>query len=187
MKRKNLIILGIIFGFYSCKNEPESDSNNTLIKSLISPKIKKEKPCKCNFETYLEYLNSVPIYEKADTPIVSNFKFEDDPEYDFGGGFLFKNSKDGFLQIGKDPFYPAMENLWVHHTNIKIGTTNYDGSKIPIYQDPKVESIIVEYIVGENYFDAWACNGQWALVEYNGILGWLSPEYQCNNPVTNCN
>ena len=108
---------------FSCKKiEKSTDSEKVeLIKTEFKAEIEKDEPktkyskpeinLKCNFETYIEYKDSLPLFVKPNGKTAKYFRFEDDPEYDFGGGFLFKNSELGWLQIGKDEFYPDMKNL----------------------------------------------------------------------------
>ncbi len=142
---------------------------------------------KCNFETYLEYKDSVPLFMSPNGKIVKYFRFEDEPEYDFGGGFLFKNAELGWLQIGKDEVNPDLEGYWVKSDFIKIGTTNYDNHQISLYEKPDKNSKITGYLHEESYLNVMNCDSNWVYVIKEDNSGWLSPEFICNNPLTNCN
>lgn len=173
------ITINILFYIFliSCN---QHNSTNTS-KSLVSINNK------CNFETYVEYLDSLPLYNKPEGQIINYFRFEDNPDYDFGGGFLFKNSEIGWLQIGQDTNNPQLENYWIKSDFIKVGTTNYDGQKISLYKEATVESKVTGFILEESYVNVLECNNDWVFVEKDNNKGWLSPEYICNNPETNCN
>lgn len=149
--------------------------------------VSKPYMAKCSLATYVVYQDSMPLFERPNGKIIKYFRFEDDPEYDFGGGFLFVNSEKGWLQIGKDSVFPEFEKLWVKSSYIKIGTTNYDGSRINLYEKPTKESEIVGYIDDESYFDVLNCDSDWVYVKINSTEGWLAPEFICTNPATTCN
>lgn len=142
---------------------------------------------KCNFETYLEYKDSVPLFMNPNGKIVKYFRFEDDPEYDFGGSFLFKNAELGWLQIGKDEFNPDLEGYWIKSDFIKIGTTNYDNNQISLYEKPDENSKITGYLNEESYLNVLNCDSNWVYVIKGDNSGWLSPKFICNNSETNCN
>ncbi|QWG09903.1 SH3 domain-containing protein [Flammeovirga kamogawensis] len=193
---KFLIYTITIIFFLSCSKDKKN------IKSDFKPNHKQlesteknitesvEKPfltTKCNFETYVVYKDSLPLFENPEGKIIKYFRFEDDPEYDFGGGFLFKDSKKGWLQIGNDRFYPELENFWIKSKFIEIGTTNYDNSKIELYSEPNKKSNVSGYIYGESYLNVLKCDCDWVYVENGESKGWLSREKICTNPVTTCN
>ncbi|MEO1054148.1 MAG: SH3 domain-containing protein [Bacteroidota bacterium] len=141
----------------------------------------------CDFTTYVIYRDSLPLYKEPGGEAVLYFRFEDDPEYDFGGGFNFKNSENGYLQINKDEDYPNLEHYWVKSNNIEIGVVSYSESQIvSLYEYPDDKSKSVMTINSGKKLNVFGCQDKWVLVENNGEKGWLAPEDQCNNPVTTC-
>ena len=119
--------------------------------------------------------------------VAKYFRFEDDPEYDYGGGFVFKDAKRGWLQIGKDKFNPELENYWIPSTYTEISTTNYAGDTISLYKKPFEKEVVTGYIRQESLLNVLECNKNWAYVKKGEDEGWLAPEHICTNPVTTCN
>lgn len=155
--------------------------------TLEQERERQKKYLKCDFETYVEYQDSLPLFAEPNGEIKTYFRFEDDPTYEYGGGFLFKTSILGWLQIGNDKNYGNLEGYWIQSDYIKIGTKNYSQAQIPLYENPSLNSEIQGYILEEVSLNVLNCESEWVFVEYNGKLGWLSPEAICVNPVTNCN
>lgn len=191
---KKLIYFLIPLIIFSCKRfEKKIEKQQSELKkpelkveiNNIAPELKNN--LKCNFETYLEYKDSVPLFMSPNGKIVKYFRFEDDPEYDFGGGFLFKNAQLGWLQIGKDEFNPDLEGYWIKSDFIKIGTTNYDNHQISLYEKPNKNAKITGYLNEESYLNVLNCDSNWVYVIKGDNSGWLSPEFICNNSETNCN
>ncbi|NHN27952.1 SH3 domain-containing protein [Flavobacterium jejuense] len=183
----SVLLFQIIFLLISCKNNKETGA---LSKTSTNDKINIDTliiETKCSFETYVVYKDSIPLFELPEGNIVKYFRFEDDLEYDYGGGFLFKKSANGWLQIGKDEFNPKFENLWIKSENIEISTNNYADNKINLYEKPTKNSQIIGYINKEVRLNVINCSSDWVFVKYNNIKGWLPFENICTNPVTNCN
>jgi len=194
MKKLTLFLVAILL--FSCKKtenniegkKKKTDKSDKI--SEITPKTLVSKPkfsVKCNFETYIKYKDSLPLYTRPNEEITKYFRFEDDPEYDFGGGFLFKNSELGWLQIGKNEYTPELENYWVKSSYIEIGTTNYANEKIPLFEKPDKKSKIVGNIYEESSLNVLNCDSNWVYVQKEGNKGWLAPEFICTNSETNCN
>ncbi|MEN8817397.1 MAG: hypothetical protein ABF274_11090 [Nonlabens sp.] len=183
----NKSIFIVIFAIISCKKNSTTELNNTAEIVVAHKNEITLDLFKCEFETYIVYKDSVPIYSEPNGAIFRYFRFEDDPEYDFGGGFLFKNSKNGWLQIGKDEFYPEYENYWIQSKYIQIGTNNYADDKIPLYKEPNKMSNEIGVIEKESYINVLDCENKWAFVKVGEVTGWVAPEYICTNPQTNCN
>lgn len=179
---KLLIILMYLVACNEAKNTNKNESNS---KTKII--IKNLHKTKCNFETYIVYKDSLPIYSKPKGKIVQHFRFEDDPDYDFGGGFLFKNSDNGWLQIGKNELNPELESYWIQSKYIQIGTTNYNNQKIPLFETPNKGSKKTGFLKEESYLNVIDCNNNWAFVKKDNLQGWIQPEFICTNPITNCN
>lgn len=141
----------------------------------------------CYFETYIEYKDSLPLYKKPNGDIAKYFRFEDDPEYDFGGSFLFKSSKMGWLEIGADEVHAELEGFWVQSEFIMIGTTNYTNASITLYASPENTSEITGYIKEESQLNVLNCASDWVYVQKGSNRGWLAPEFICTNSETPCN
>lgn len=178
-------ILGFLIISACGESKKRNHSKKTESSSIELIKMSNNK--NCDFETYVKYSDSLPLYDNANGQIVKYFRFEDNPEYDFGGGFLFKNAELGWLQIGKDNFNPALENCWIKSDFIIVGTNNYGGQKIPLYKEANTDSDNIGYIYEESYLNVLNCHNDWVFVSKDGNKGWLSPEYICTNPETNCN
>ena len=183
MKFSSLIIF--LLCFISCNGFKYKDEENSKKQKNLKPNV--ESIPICNFETYVIYKDSLPIYSKPNGKIIQYFRFEDDPNYDFGGGFLFKNSDNGWLQIGKNELNPELESYWIQSKYIQIGTTNYNNQKIPLFETPNTNAKKTGFLKKESYLNVIDCNNNWALVKKDNLKGWIQPEFICTNSTTNCN
>lgn len=183
---KVIFYILILFTISACGESKKRDlSNNIEVVSKDLPKVTLNN--QCHFETYVKYIDSLPVYDKANGQIIKYFRFEDNPNYDFGGGFLFKDSELGWLQIGKDEYNPELENYWIKSDFIEVGTNNYKGQEISLRKEPTMDSEITGVIIEESYLNVLNCKNDWVFVEKEKTKGWLSPKYICTNSETNCN
>ena len=182
---KILYTILILLCLASCNRLKKSDHKETSATSHKMIKTQNNSPC--NFETYLIYDDSVPIFLEPKGKIIKYFRFEDNPEYDFGGTLLFKNATKDWLQIGKNQLNPELENYWIQSKYIQIGTTNYNHQKIPLFEQPNKNAKTTGFLKEESYLNVLACHHKWAYVKKDELEGWLPPEFICNNSVTNCN
>jgi SH3-like domain-containing protein len=72
----------------------------------------------------------------------------------------------------------------------KLGTSvrpdGKGGYEARLYQEPNVKSAVVGKVAAEDGTVIVGCKGAWVQVKSEKIVGWLSPEGQCPNPVTTC-
>ncbi len=147
--------------------------------------------CTGTIETYVEYKDngSLPIYDAPNGKKIDTFRFEDDPQFDFGKSIEFDDCTIGWFRIKSISTDLPQNDLigkWVHYSYVRFGTTNYDRSPIPIKKSPNNNSETIGSINDETeLYPLSFCNG-WILVDH-GVQGWLAPEHICNNEVTNCN
>ncbi len=113
---------------------------------------------------------------------------------DFPDGCMFEivEASNGWLRIQGTLQGPDNEiNLpndegWIHNSVVSIGTRNYSGHRINILDAPNsrksVGSINIE-VSGLRIIDL--C-GNWVKISYRGITGWVSSDWLCGIPWTNC-
>jgi SH3-like domain-containing protein len=149
--------------------------------------------CYCNIETYVEYKDSLNIYDQPDGEIIRSFRFEDDSIYEGGNGVVLDSAYNGWfriLRLESDQNWNDITGGWIASQNIVIGTNNYSGHPIPLLQNPEDGADSTGAILQESYLHPTNCQGAWVYVkseESDHSEGWLSPLHQCNNPYTNCN
>lgn len=75
---------------------------------------------------------------------------------------------------------------WVYAPLLGTSTRGYGTQGVSVYQSTNTQSSVVGRIPSEKGVKLLGCNQSWALVEYEGIKGWIEPESQCPNPLTTC-
>ncbi|MBW4564413.1 MAG: SH3 domain-containing protein [Mojavia pulchra JT2-VF2] len=85
------------------------------------------------------------------------------------------NASDGFKGTG-----------WVSLPKLGISTTGYGTSGVKLYAKTNKKSQIVTKAPPRENVKILSCQGQWALVEYKGVKGWLAREDQCGAALTSC-
>lgn len=75
---------------------------------------------------------------------------------------------------------------WIAGNKIGVATRGYDGTTAKIYNAPNLNSGVRGSLPPNTTVLIIDCDGSWIKVKYNSI-GWLSPDDQCPNPVTNYN
>ena len=143
-----------------------------------------------SFQTYVIYEDFLPIYDFPDGGVVAKFRFEDDSLFDFGKTIIFDSSTEGWLRIKEIHVNLDCSKLigkWIKSDNVEIGTTNYCNRAIFLKEEPMDSAEIAGTIDKETHLSVLMFYKGWALVEYNGVKGWLAPKWICNNEVTNCN
>jgi hypothetical protein len=156
----------------------------TKMESEIEKRIHADKT---EFATYVVYEDSLPIYDSANGEVLSYFRFEDDPSYDFGGGFTFSNSMHGWLQVSENESYSKVSSYWIKSSNVMIGTRNYGNEVISLKSQPNDASEISGFIYQETETEVLEFYNNWVYISVDGEDGWLSPEFICTNPMTTCN
>lgn len=101
-------------------------------------------------------------------------------------------AQDGWFKL--ESTFEGMEDVfeipggvgWIHGSVIAVDTRNYGGQTLNLLSEPETGEIIssiTQEAYGLNLKDL--C-GEWAQVDYNGIVGWIEIEWLCGNPLTNC-
>jgi SH3-like domain-containing protein len=75
---------------------------------------------------------------------------------------------------------------WVYAQLLGTSTRGYGTPGVSVYKSASEQSTVMGQIPPEKGVKLLSCNQDWALVEYEGIKGWISPEAQCPNPLTTC-
>jgi len=173
--------------FVSCQGNHENKTINT--EQVSNPTDKKvQKIKKDTFETYLVYKDSLEIYKSPNSEESIFFRFEDDPNYDFGGSLVFDSCFNGWFQIKNNIYYSNSEFKWVKSDNIEVTTTNYkQGSIIEIFRDPLLTSEVIDTIKSETKLNPNMFKNNWIMIDYQNNKGWIKSEDYCTNSTTNCN
>lgn len=91
--------------------------------------------------------------------------------------------------------YPAKGNRirtgWIFGGVVRLDTRNYgDQQTFNLYASPDTRSKVLKKIAGERSVQVLGCDKDWAyikvVVEGKAYFGWLEPNMQCANAVTNC-
>lgn len=75
---------------------------------------------------------------------------------------------------------------WVSSQLLGTSTRGYATKSVSVYSSANPQSSIVGRIPSQRGAKLLGCDRSWALVEYEGIKGWLAPDAQCANPLTTC-
>lgn len=75
---------------------------------------------------------------------------------------------------------------WVYAQMLGTSTRGYGTQGVSVYANANTQSSVVGRIPPEKGVKLLGCDRKWALVEYEGLKGWLEPEAQCPNPLTTC-
>ena len=74
---------------------------------------------------------------------------------------------------------------WVSGNLLATSTTGYDGKGLKLYQAGKGTKVLT-VVPPETVVKIVSCDRDWVRVKYKNFTGWLNPDPQCGNPVTNC-
>lgn len=75
---------------------------------------------------------------------------------------------------------------WVYAQKLGTSTRGYGTQGVSVYVNANTQSAVVGRIPQEKGVKLLGCDQKWALVEYEGLKGWIEPEAQCPNPLTTC-
>lgn len=90
------------------------------------------------------------------------------------------------------PLIPNVERIkyqgrgWVYAPLLGISTRGYDRDNVAVFARASYQSVVVGQIPSDRQVNLLSCQGKWALVEKEGVKGWLSPEDQCAAALTTC-
>lgn len=58
--------------------------------------------------------------------------------------------------------------------------------KVKLFSSPGERSSLAGVVHAESSVTLLSCQGRWAKIRLNNVIGWLAPDNQCPNPVTTC-
>ncbi len=75
---------------------------------------------------------------------------------------------------------------WVSSQLLGTSTRSYGTDGVSVYSSANPQSSVIGRIPPETGVKLLGCDQEWAMVEYEGLKGWIEPEAQCPNPLTTC-
>lgn len=75
---------------------------------------------------------------------------------------------------------------WVYSQLLGTSTRGYDTKSVAVYDNPSTQSSEIGRIPSARSTKLLSCNQSWALVEYQGLKGWITADAQCPNPLSTC-
>ena len=75
---------------------------------------------------------------------------------------------------------------WVYTQLLGTSTRGYGSEGVSVYPSASTESSAIGRIPPQRSVKLLSCDQSWALVEYEGLQGWIAPDAQCPNPLTTC-
>jgi uncharacterized protein YraI len=75
---------------------------------------------------------------------------------------------------------------WVYAQLLGTSTRGYGSKGVSVYASANTQSPVVGRIPEHKSVTLLGCDRAWALVEYEGLSGWIAPDAQCPNPLTTC-
>lgn len=75
---------------------------------------------------------------------------------------------------------------WVYAPLLGTSTRGYATKSVTVYSSANTQSQVIGTIPSQRGTKLLSCDRDWALVEYDGLKGWIAPEAQCPNPLTTC-
>lgn len=77
-------------------------------------------------------------------------------------------------------------NGWIYAPLLGTSTRGYANKSVPVYANANTQNTAIGRIPSQRGVKLLSCDRNWALVEYQGLKGWIEPESQCANPLTTC-
>ena len=75
---------------------------------------------------------------------------------------------------------------WVYAQLLGTSTRGYGSKGVSVYASADTQSSVIGRIPDQRGVKLLGCDQSWALVEYEGLKGWIAREAQCPNPLTTC-
>jgi SH3-like domain-containing protein len=75
---------------------------------------------------------------------------------------------------------------WVYAPLLGTSTRGYGTKSVLVYKSANNQTEAIGRIPSQRGVKLLSCDRAWALVEYEGLKGWIEPESQCANPLTTC-
>ena len=98
-------------------------------------------------------------------------------------------SQGNWVQISKAESPEKVEfqgTGWVYSQLLGTSTRGYGTPGVSVYKSANTQSSVMGKIPPETGVKLLGCSQSWALVEYEGLKGWIEPEAQCGNPLSSC-
>ncbi|AFZ18896.1 SH3 domain-containing protein [Allocoleopsis franciscana] len=98
-------------------------------------------------------------------------------------------SKGNWVQISKAESPDKVEfqgTGWVHSQLLGTSTRGYGTQGVSVYKSANTQSSVMGRIPPATGVKLLGCSQSWALVEHEGLKGWIEPEAQCGNPLSTC-
>lgn len=155
-------------------------SNTTILAQKLAP----STPCQINayvIDKDPQKLN-VRSHPNSRSAIISKLSINTEVE-------VFASQKNWLLI---SPLIPNVERIsfqgkgWVYAPLLGISTRGYDKDNVAVFARANYQSAVVGQIPSDRQVNLLGCQGKWALVEKQGVRGWLSPEDQCAAALTTC-
>lgn len=142
---------------------------------------KSKNPTKCNFFAYVDVsdgqtlnvrsgtstnnkiLGQVPVNETVQVVAV------------LGDWAKITNASSGFKGTG-----------WVSLPKLGLSTRGYGTKGVKLYAKTSTKSKVIVRVPPNTSVKLLGCQGGWALVQYQGVNGWLVREDQCGAALTSC-
>ncbi|MCM0589953.1 MAG: SH3 domain-containing protein [Gloeotrichia echinulata IR180] len=159
-------------------------STSVIINTGIANEIvlaKSKNPQKCDISAYVIDQNSqglnVQSGASSKSRILGNVPVNETVKIvaALGNWVQITNASNGFKGTG-----------WVSLPKLGISTRGYDTNGVDIHISPNQQSRKVRRIPPGENVKLLGCQGNWSLVEYQGIKGWLAREDQCGAALTSC-
>ena len=75
---------------------------------------------------------------------------------------------------------------WVYAQLLGTSTRGYGSNGVSVYSSPSTQSSTIGRLPKTTGVKLLSCDQSWALVERDGLKGWIAPDAQCPNPLTTC-
>ena len=98
-------------------------------------------------------------------------------------------SKGNWVQLSKAESPDKVEfqgTGWVYSQLLGTSTRGYGTKGVSVYKSANNQSSVMGRIPPETGVKLLGCSQSWALVEHEGLKGWIQPEAQCGNPLSTC-
>jgi len=98
-------------------------------------------------------------------------------------------SQGDWVQLSKAQGADRKEFLgsgWVYAPLLGTSTRGYATKSVSVYSSANPQSQVTGSIPSQRGTKLLSCDRDWALVEYDGLKGWIAPDAQCPNPLTTC-
>lgn len=107
--------------------------------------------------------------------------------------FMVSEEVNGWFKISS-PIYGVEtdiqipdKNVWIHSSVLGTDTRNYSGEHLPLLDKPKNGNVVATITNETLGLGIKEMCGDWVLVKYKSVEGWIERKWLCGNPLTTCN